>query len=114
MMVVMPHIVRTSGIPDAVGGAWLGGTLDTSAAVVAAGELVSDVARDAAVVVKLSQNVLIGVAAFLLTIWWAMRNQQGSEKPSVAVIWERFPEIRPGVPGRVVHGFVHAGLVARQ
>ena len=92
MMVVMPHIVRTSGIPDAVGGAWLGGTLDTSAAVVAAGELVSDVARDAAVVVKLSQNVLIGVAAFLLTIWWAMRNQQGSEKPSVAVIWERFPK----------------------
>jgi uncharacterized integral membrane protein (TIGR00698 family) len=92
MMVLMPHIVRTFGIPDAVGGAWLGGTLDTSASVVAAGELVSDTARNAAVVVKLSQNVLIGVAAFLLTIWWAMRRQSGSEKPSLGVIWERFPK----------------------
>ncbi len=92
MMVLMPHVVRTFGIPDAVGGAWLGGTLDTSASVVAAGELVSEDARDAGVVVKLSQNVLIGVAAFLLTIWWAVRKQQGSEKPSVAVIWERFPK----------------------
>jgi uncharacterized integral membrane protein (TIGR00698 family) len=92
MMVLMPHIIRTFGIPDAVGGAWLGGTLDTSASVVAAGELVSDAARDAGVVVKLSQNVLIGVAAFLLTVWWAVRKQNGSEKLSLAVIWERFPK----------------------
>ena len=71
MMVLMPWIARASGIPDAVAGAWLGGTLDTSAAVAAAGEMVSEEARDAAVVVKLSQNALIGIAAFVLTIWWA-------------------------------------------
>jgi uncharacterized integral membrane protein (TIGR00698 family) len=92
MMVVMPHVVRTFGIPDAVGGAWLGGTLDTSAAVVASGELLGDAGRDAAVVVKLSQNVLIGLAAFMLTVWWAVKNQQGSNKPSLAVIWDRFPK----------------------
>jgi uncharacterized integral membrane protein (TIGR00698 family) len=92
MMVLMPHAIGGFGIPDAVGGAWLGGTLDTSASVVAAGELVSDAARDAGVVVKLSQNVLIGVAAFLLTVWWAMRNRQGANRPSLAVIWERFPK----------------------
>jgi uncharacterized integral membrane protein (TIGR00698 family) len=103
MMVLMPHIVRTFDIPDAVGGAWLGGTLDTSASVVAAGELVSDTARDAGVVVKLSQNVLIGVAAFLLTIWWAMRKQSGSEKPSLGVIWERFPKF--------VLGFLAASFI---
>ncbi|MBM3777724.1 MAG: putative sulfate exporter family transporter, partial [Acidimicrobiia bacterium] len=61
MMVVMPHLVRIFDIPDVVGGAWLGGTLDTSASVVAAGEMVSEAARNAAVVVKVSQNVLIGV-----------------------------------------------------
>jgi uncharacterized integral membrane protein (TIGR00698 family) len=92
MMVVMPHVVRTFGIPDAVGGAWLGGTLDTSAAVVASGELLGDTGRDAAVVVKLSQNVLIGLAAFMLTVWWAVKNQQRSNKPSLAVIWDRFPK----------------------
>jgi uncharacterized membrane protein YadS len=103
MMVLMPHIVRTFGIPDAVGGAWLGGTLDTSASVVAAGELVSETARDAGVVVKLSQNVLIGIAAFLLTVWWAMRKQQSSETPSLAVIWERFPKF--------VLGFLAASFI---
>src|SRR5688572_16734127 len=74
MMVIMPHIIREFGIPDVVGGAWLGGTLDTSASVVAAGEMLSEPARNAGVVVKLSQNVLIGVAAFALTIWWTLKD----------------------------------------
>jgi uncharacterized membrane protein YadS len=93
MMVIMPHVIRLFGIPDLVGGAWLGGTLDTSGSVVAAGEMVSSAARNAGVVVKLSQNVLIGVAAFLLTVWWTMKDRrQQSGRPRVAVIWERFPK----------------------
>jgi uncharacterized integral membrane protein (TIGR00698 family) len=93
MMIVMPWIAKATGMPEAVAGAWLGGTLDTSAAVVAAGELVSESARNAAVVVKLSQNVLIGVAAFLLTVWWAMKNNTDNRsQTSAAVIWERFPK----------------------
>jgi uncharacterized integral membrane protein (TIGR00698 family) len=93
MMIVMPWISRAAGMPDVVAGAWLGGTLDTSAAVVAAGELVSDQARNAAVVVKLSQNVLIGVAAFVLTVWWTMRRGgSAKEASSAAVIWDRFPK----------------------
>ena len=75
MMVVMPWVAKVTGMPDVVAGAWLGGTLDTSAAVVAGGELISDAARDAAVVVKLSQNALIGVAAFLLTVWWTLKRK---------------------------------------
>jgi uncharacterized integral membrane protein (TIGR00698 family) len=97
MMLVMPWISRVTGMPDAVSGAWLGGTLDTSAAVVAAGELVGEQARNAAVVVKLSQNVLIGVAAFLLTVWWSMRSGgRVSQDVSVGVIWERFPKFALG------------------
>jgi uncharacterized integral membrane protein (TIGR00698 family) len=100
MLVVMPWIARIAGLPEPVAGAWLGGTLDTSAAVVAAGELVSDVARDAAVVVKLSQNALIGVAAFLLTVWWTLRrtpddagrNRSDRPQAGLAVIWDRFPK----------------------
>lgn len=100
MMVVMPWIASAAGMPEVVAGAWLGGTLDTSAAVVAAGEMVSEAARDAAVVVKLSQNALIGVAAFLLTIWWAFRGSKTSgsgetgtgTRPALRVIWDRFPK----------------------
>jgi uncharacterized membrane protein YadS len=105
MIVVMPQLVIAFGIPDVVGGAWLGGTLDTSASVVAAAEIVSAPARDAGVVVKLSQNVLIGVAAFILTVWWAMRDSRGSmARPGLRVIWDRFPKF--------VIGFLAASVMA--
>lgn len=105
MMVVMPWIARTTGMPQAVAGAWLGGTLDTSAAVVAAGEMLSSQARNAAVVVKLSQNVLIGVAAFLLTVWWAVSRGDRGASPGLGVIWERFPKF---VLGFVAVSFLYS------
>ncbi len=115
MMIVMPWISRAAGMPDAVAGAWLGGTLDTSAAVVAAGELVSAQARNAAVVVKLSQNVLIGVAAFLLTVWWTMRRGGSARgQANAAVIWERFPKFVLGFLGvSLVFSFVLAADAVR-
>jgi uncharacterized membrane protein YadS len=110
MMVIMPWLAKEMGMPDVVAGAWLGGTLDTSAAVVAGGELISDAARDAAVVVKLSQNALIGVAAFLLTVWWTLNRKSGSDaapattpRTGLGVIWERFPKF--------VFGFLVASVV---
>jgi uncharacterized membrane protein YadS len=94
MMVIMPWVVKTFQIPEMVGGAWLGGTLDTSATVVAAGALVSDTAMKVGVIVKFAQNALIGVAAFILVIWWTFKagGAAGGEKPSAGIIWERFPK----------------------
>ena len=104
MMIIMPWIVKATGMPDVVGGAWLGGTLDTSGSVVAAGALISEVAMKTGVIVKLSQNVLIGVAAFILSVWWTMKKRAaGAERPSAKVIWERFPKF--------VLGFMAASLV---
>jgi uncharacterized membrane protein YadS len=115
MMVIMPHVIRAFGIPDVVGGAWLGGTLDTSASVVAAGEMLSEPARNAGVVVKLSQNVLIGVAAFALTIWWTLRSASPSagagqgRGASARVIWERFPKF---VLGFIAVSFAFSFLIS--
>ena len=94
MMIVMPWIAKSFNMNDIVAGAWLGGTLDTSATVVAAGALISDAAMKTGVIVKLSQNALIGVAAFILVVWWAYKSgkQQGGAKPGAGVIWERFPK----------------------
>lgn len=103
MMIFMPWIVKHFGIPDLVAGAWLGGTLDTSGSVVAAGEAISQRAMKTGVIVKFSQNVLIGVAAFILSIWWTLRSNTEAEKPSASVIWERFPKF--------VLGFIIASLV---
>jgi uncharacterized membrane protein YadS len=103
MIVLQPWLIRVMGLPDAVGGAWLGGTLDTTASVVAAGALVSEQAMKIGAIVKFAQNLLIGVAAFALAVWWTMRENPGRERPSARVIWERFPKF--------VLGFLAASLV---
>ncbi|MFM7100420.1 MAG: YeiH family protein [Verrucomicrobiota bacterium] len=93
MMVAMPWLVKGFGLPDIVGGAWLGGTLDTSGSVAAAGLLISEPAMKAGVVVKFSQNVLIGFAALFLAGWWAARHPSpGETQTRLATIWERFPK----------------------
>ncbi len=104
MMIVMPWLIERFDIPPMVGGAWVGGTIDTSGAVVAAGELIGESAMNAAVIVKFSQNAMLGLAAFGLSLWWTMRKgSSGGEKPSAAIIWERFPKF--------VLGFMLASLV---
>lgn len=104
MMILMPWVVKYFQIPEIVAGAWMGGTLDTSGSVVAAGALISEPAMKTGVIVKFSQNVLLGVAAFGLSVWWTMRQRAtGGQRPSVRLIWERFPKF--------VLGFIVASLV---
>jgi uncharacterized membrane protein YadS len=104
MMIVMPWIAKSTGMNDLVAGAWLGGTLDTSASVVAAGALISEAAMKTGVIVKFSQNALIGVAAFALAIWWTLRAGAATgQKPSAGIIWDRFPKF--------VLGFIVASIL---
>jgi uncharacterized integral membrane protein (TIGR00698 family) len=106
MLVLEPLFAKWIGMPDVVAGAWIGGTLDTSGSVVAAGALVSEVAMKVGVIVKMSQNVLIGVAAFILSIIWTFKKAAevpGGEKPSAMEIWYRFPKF--------VVGFLVASVV---
>jgi uncharacterized integral membrane protein (TIGR00698 family) len=106
MMVLQPAISKWFGIPDTVAGAWLGGTLDTSGSVVAAGSLISETAMKIGVIVKMSQNVLIGFAAFILAIVFAYKQAEevpGGEKPTAMEIWYRFPKF--------VLGFMAASLL---
>jgi len=107
MLVLQPWIIKNFEIPEIIGGAWLGGTLDTTASVTAASQLVGPVALKAGVIIKFSQNVLIGVAAFLIAGWWALKKdpsrRENAEKPGLKVVWERFPKF--------VLGFIAASLI---
>lgn len=110
MMIILPWAVKYFHIPEVIGGAWLGGTLDTTATVTAAGDLVGPIAVKAGVIAKFSQNVFIGVAAFFIAIWWAYKKPKGedgvpikAERPGLKIVWERFPKF--------VLGFVAASLV---
>ena len=107
MLILQPWFIKNFGIPEIIGGAWLGGTLDTTASVTAASQLVGPVALKAGVIIKFSQNVLIGVAAFFIAGWWALKKdpqqKDNLEKPGLKVVWERFPKF--------VLGFIGASLI---
>ncbi len=96
MMIFMPIIASHFNFPEEVTGAWLGGSIDTSGAVVASGTLVGETALKISTIVKFSQNVLLGLAAFAISVYWTYTHNQSSEvqesKPTLRVIWERFPK----------------------
>jgi uncharacterized membrane protein YadS len=98
MMVVMPFVVRVSGMGEVIGGAWIGGTVDSTGAVAAAGELVGTVAKDVAATVKMIQNILIGVIAFAVAVFWVsfVEPRPDGKRPSVYEIWRRFPKFTLG------------------
>jgi uncharacterized membrane protein YadS len=114
MMIFMPYIAKALQMPDAVAGAWLGGTIDTTGAVVAAGKVLGDEALKFATVVKFSQNVLLGFAAFLISVYWAFTKNQTQERPSASTIWERFPKFVLGfIAASVMFSFfLNAGTVS--
>ncbi len=106
MMIFLPIIAKWMGLSEVVTGAWLGGTIDTTGAVVAAGTIAGETGLKYATIVKFSQNVLLGLAAFAISIFWAYRSRGAGEKGQhvpARIIWDRFPKF--------VLGFILASLV---
>ncbi|MEO1991335.1 MAG: putative sulfate exporter family transporter [Pirellulales bacterium] len=110
MMFTLPAVINAVGLDQVVGGAWIGGTVDSTGAVVAAGELVGPVARDVAASVKLIQNVLIGVISLSVAAWWARTDGiSRSTNSSISLgsmageIWHRMPKF--------IFGFIGASAV---
>jgi uncharacterized integral membrane protein (TIGR00698 family) len=104
MMLFMPYLASAMGWSQEVTGAWLGGTIDTTGAVVASGTLVGEAALKTSTIVKFSQNVLLGLAAFAISIYWTLSKKgQQDQKPGARIIWDRFPKF--------VLGFVAASLL---
>lgn len=107
MMIFMPMVAKYFGLSQEVTGAWLGGSIDTTGAVVASGSLVGETALKISTIVKFSQNVLLGLAAFAISVYWTYtKHPKANEpegKPGLKVIWERFPKF--------VLGFLAASLL---
>ena len=103
LMVLSPLAASAMHLPDAVAGAWFGGNIDTTAAVIGAGTIYSDTAQQVASIVKNTQNVLIGLVAFLLAIYYSSRGGDSRQRPSARMVWDRFPKF--------VLGFVVASIL---
>lgn len=95
---ILPFIFPNNDMAaQQVAGAWLGGTIDTTAAVAASGAILGDVAGDTAVIVKASQNVLLGVAAFAISLFWSVRDTNSVMETKGTMIWHRFPKFVLGM-----------------
>lgn len=112
MMVVMPAVINGLGMGPVLGGAWIGGTIDSTGAVAAAGGMLgeqgsaeSEIALTVAVTIKMIQNILIGAVAFGVAVYWVtcVERTPGGQRPSLMEIWHRFPKF--------VLGFVAASLL---
>ncbi|MCD0449729.1 YeiH family protein [Actinocorallia sp. API 0066] len=103
---ILPALASVFGLSDVVAGAWIGGNIDTTAAVTAAGELAGEDALTIAAIVKSTQNALIGVVVVALTAWFAFKIERtpGSARPSLGAFWQRFPKF--------IIGFVLASAIA--
>ncbi len=105
MMVLMPAFIKAVGMDEIVAGAWLGGTIDSTGAVAAAGAVLGERALETAATVKMIQNILIGAVAFFVAVYWVTRVERdpNAPRPSLMEIWYRFPKF--------VLGFILASIL---
>ena len=91
---VVPLLASDPTIQNEIIGAWIGGTIDTTSGVVASAESVGQVAENTAVVVKATQNVLIGVVAFFIALYLSTHSKNGTavNRPSLSIVWDKFPK----------------------
>lgn len=106
MMILMPPFAKWVGMSPTLAGAWLGGTIDATGAVVAAGKAMGGQAEAAAAIVKMIQNLLIGAVAFAVAVFWvsAVERDKNAVRPSILEIWHRMPKF--------ILGFVAASILA--
>lgn len=105
MMVAEPVIIRALGLGELMGGALIGGTVDSTGAVTVAGTALGQLGQTTAVLVKSIQNILIGFIAFAVAVFFTTRVENGgTKKASASEIWTRLPKF--------ILGFFAASLVA--
>ena len=108
MMVVMPMIIEAVDMDPLIGGAWLGGTIDSTGAVAAAAntEALGAIGLQTAITVKMIQNILIGVTAIGVAVYWTrwVEPNESGVRVGAGEIWKRFPKF--------VLGFLAASILA--
>lgn len=100
MMVFMPFFCKIVALDPMVGGAWIGGTVDSTGAVVLAGNALGEVGGQVAALVKMIQNILIGFVAFAVAIFFTTKvDKTAGQTVGVSEIWHRFPKFILGFLG---------------
>ncbi len=102
-MVGQPAFAKLVNMPEILAGAWMGSTIDSTGAVAAAGAFLGQKALYVAATIKMIQNVLIGVTAFGVAVYWCAKvDCTPGQSVSWWEIWYRFPKF--------VIGFIAASI----
>jgi uncharacterized integral membrane protein (TIGR00698 family) len=105
LIFIEPWLVTQLGLSAPVAGAWIGGNIDTTAAVTAAGSIVGDDALAIAAIVKSTQNAMMGIVAVALTAYFVYRVERvPGATVGLGTLWARFPKF--------IIGFVVASAAA--
>ncbi|KAF9563544.1 hypothetical protein EC968_004816 [Mortierella alpina] len=113
-IIALPYIAKAVGISAKVAGAWFGGCVDSTGAVIAAATIYGDtgnVAVETSAVVKMVQNVLIGPISVGVAAVWTQREERRKRAlhnslqdetlraksdftpvPYRTLLWNRFPK----------------------
>ncbi|MCW7755261.1 YeiH family protein [Desulfobotulus sp. H1] len=104
MMIALPTFIVSVGMHPVLGGAWIGGTIDSTGAVVAAGAFLGETGMFVAATIKMIQNIMIGAIAFGVAVYWCAKVDcvEGQTVQKME-IWYRFPKF--------VLGFIAASIV---
>ncbi len=105
---IVPLLTPDVAVQQEIAGAWIGGTIDTTSGVAASSEMafaeISDQSNKIAVIIKATQNVLIGVVAFFIALYLSTKGEGGQkQRPSLKIVWDKFPKF--------ILAFVVASLV---
>ncbi|KAG9320833.1 hypothetical protein KVV02_000626 [Mortierella alpina] len=111
-IIALPYIAKALNVGAQVAGAWFGGCIDSTGAVIAAATIYGDTAAvETAAVVKMVQNVLIGPISVGVAAVWTQREQRRQRAlhdsledetlrakadfkpvPYGTLLWSRFPK----------------------
>ncbi|KAG0001776.1 hypothetical protein BGZ79_004163 [Entomortierella chlamydospora] len=113
-IIALPYIAKAVGISAKVAGAWFGGCVDSTGAVIAAATIYGDsgnVAVETSAVVKMVQNILIGPISVGVAAVWTQREERRMRAlhnslqdenlqskpdfkpvPYKTLLWSRFPK----------------------
>ncbi len=100
---IVPLITDNAAVQNDITGAWIGGTIDTTSGVGASSAIAGDAAQKTAIIVKATQNVLIGVVAFFIALYLSARGEGKTGAPSLGIVWDKFPKF--------ILGFVVASAI---
>ncbi|MEU8005271.1 putative sulfate exporter family transporter [Catellatospora sp. NPDC049111] len=111
---LLPWLADVFGLSPAVAGAWIGGNIDTTAAVTAAGAIAGEQTLQIATIVKATQNALIGIVAVALTAYFAFKVEKDADaqRPGLRQLWDRFPKFVLGFIAASAIGTWYAGTVS--